>query len=171
MKGSLIGPSFSNEDIKKSLDKLMTKYIQMEKPKLVRFIAEKISKGKVVGWFQNRMEFGPRALGARSIIADPRDKLMQKKLNLKLNLESFRPFAPSVLEEHSDKWFNLDCNSPYMLLVSDLNKNKLISQEKKKIQFTILYKSNQIKGSQHHSSIIVLEFKPLQKVQIHYIMI
>ncbi len=145
MKGSLIGPSFSNEDIKKSLDKSMIKYIQMEKPKLVRFIAEKISKGKVVGWFQNRMEFGPRALGARSIIADPRDKLMQKKLNLKIKFrESFRPFAPSVLEEHSNKWFDLDCNSPYMLLVSDLKKNKLISQKKKK--YSSLSSINQIRS-------------------------
>ncbi len=131
MKGAFIGPSFSNEDIKKSLDTLMVKYIKLEKNKLIKFVAKKISKGKIVGWFQNRMEFGPRALGARSIIADPRDKSMQKKLNLKIKFrESFRPFAPSVLQDQSNKWFNLDCNSPYMLIVSDLKKDKLITIKK-----------------------------------------
>ncbi len=133
MKGAFIGPSFSNEDIKKSLDTLMVKYIKLEKQKLIKFVAKKISKGKIVGWFQNRMEFGPRALGARSIIADPRDKSMQKKLNLKIKFrESFRPFAPSVLQDQSNKWFNLDCNSPYMLIVSDLKKDKLITIKKTK---------------------------------------
>ncbi len=133
MKGAFIGPSFSNEDIKKNLDTLMVKYIKLEKKKLIKFVAKKISEGKIVGWFQNRMEFGPRALGARSIIADPRDKSMQKKLNLKIKFrESFRPFAPSVLQDQSNKWFNLDCNSPYMLIVSDLKKDKLVTIKKTK---------------------------------------
>ena len=119
--------------LKKSLDTLMVKYIKLEKKKLIKFVAKKISEGKIVGWFQNRMEFGPRALGARSIIADPRDKSMQKKLNLKIKFrESFRPFAPSVLQDQSNKWFNLDCNSPYMLIVSDLKKDKLITIKKTK---------------------------------------
>ena len=86
-----------------------------------------ISEGKAIGWFQGRMEFGPRALGSRSILADPRNKFMQKQLNLKIKFrESFRPFAPSILEDETKKWFNLDCKSPYMLLVSDVKKNKLI---------------------------------------------
>ena len=88
---------------------------------LKKNISKKISEGKVVGWFQGRMEFGPRALGNRSIIADPRNPEMQKKLNLKIKYrEGFRPFAPSVLAEESKKLFDLDVESPYMLLVRQL---------------------------------------------------
>ena len=87
--------------------------------------------GKVVGWFQGRMEFGPRALGGRSILADPRNKNMQKQLNLKIKFrESFRPFAPSILEEKLNKWFDLEDSSPYMLLVAKVKKEKLINQKK-----------------------------------------
>ena len=103
---------------------------------MLKFVAKTISKGSAVGWFQGRMEFGPRALGARSILADPRNKKMQKQLNLKIKYrESFRPFAPSILEKHSKKWFDLDCASPYMLLVSNVKKDKLIKNKinKKKL--------------------------------------
>ena len=85
---------------------------------------------KVVGWFQGRMEFGPRALGGRSILADPRNKIC-KKINLKIKFrESFRPFAPSILEEKLNKWFDLEDSSPYMLLVAKVKKEKLINQKK-----------------------------------------
>ena len=82
-----------------------------------------MKNGKIIGWFQGRMEFGPRALGGRSIIADPRSEKMQKNLNLKIKYrESFRPFAPSILREDLNDWFELDCDSPYMLLVADVKK-------------------------------------------------
>ena len=104
---------------------------------MIKLVAKMISRGKAIGWFQGKMEFGPRALGSRSILADPRNKIMQKQLNLKIKFrESFRPFAPSILEEQTKKWFNLDCKSPYMLMVSDVVKNKLI----KKIKFKFTFK-------------------------------
>ena len=90
--------------------------------KIAKFLAD----GKAVGWFQGRMEFGPRALGGRSILADPRNKNMQKQLNLKIKFrESFRPFAPSILEEKLNKWFDLEDSSPYMLLVAKVKKRKI----------------------------------------------
>ena len=95
-------------------------------------VAKELSNSKIVGWFQGRMEFGPRALGGRSIIADPRSEKMQRELNLKIKFrESFRPFAPSVLREELSNWFELNCDSPYMLLVSDIKKNKQIAMSKK----------------------------------------
>ena len=103
--------------------------------KIIQLTAKAIADGKAIGWFQGRMEFGPRALGARSIIADPRSEKMQKNLNLKVKYrESFRPFAPSVLREDLYEWFDLDYDSPYMLLVSGIKKNiryKLSESEKK----------------------------------------
>ena len=103
--------------------------------KMIEKTAEALSEEKAIGWFQGRMEFGPRALGARSIIADPRSATMQKKLNLKVKYrESFRPFAPSILRECASDWFELDIDSPYMLLVSDVKKNirrEMTSEEKK----------------------------------------
>ena len=102
-------------------------------------MANEIANGKTVGWFQNRMEFGPRALGSRSIIADPRNENMQKELNLKVKFrESFRPFAPSILKEDLSNWFELNCDSPYMLLVSDIkNELKIDMSEKDKKLFGI----------------------------------
>jgi len=95
---------------------------------LVTQTAKQLASNKTVGWFQGRMEFGPRALGGRSILADPRSEKMQKELNLKIKFrESFRPFAPSVLREDLSEWFDLDCDSPYMLLVSEVNKNKQLN--------------------------------------------
>ena len=130
MRGSYLGPAYNKSVIKNELQKLGANYKFFEKKQMLKSVAKMIAKGKAVGWFQGRMEFGPRALGSRSILADPRNKLMQKQLNLKIKFrESFRPFAPSILENETVKWFNLDCKSPYMLLVSDLKKNKLIKNK------------------------------------------
>ena len=123
MKGSYLGPSFKNNDVEKSLKSLNAIYKKQSDENLIEQIAYELKNEKTVGWFQGRMEFGPRALGARSIIADPRSDKMQKKLNLKVKFrESFRPFAPSVLREDLNEWFELNCDSPYMLLVSDIKK-------------------------------------------------
>ena len=127
MRGSYLGPAYNKNSIKNELQKLGANYKFLEKKQMLKSVAKMIAKGKAIGWFQGRMEFGPRALGSRSILADPRNKLMQKQLNLKIKFrESFRPFAPSILEDETKNWFNLDCKSPYMLLVSDVKKNKLI---------------------------------------------
>ncbi len=127
MSGSFLGPAFSTKSIKITLDKVGAKYVRSEKQKMVKLVASLISKGKAIGWFQGRMEFGPRALGSRSIIADPRNNQMQKQLNLKIKFrESFRPFAPVILEKKCKEWFDLEGDSPYMLLVSQLNKKKLV---------------------------------------------
>ena len=127
MSGSYLGPSYDLNSIKSYLEKIGANFKILEKRKMLRTVAKMISEGKAIGWFQGKMEFGPRALGSRSILADPRNKLMQKQLNLKIKFrESFRPFAPSILEEESKNWFNLDCKSPYMLVVSDVKKNKLV---------------------------------------------
>ena len=124
MKGSYLGPSFSNNKIEDILKSLGAKYEKKNEENLINIVANELKNQKTVAWFQGRMEFGPRALGARSIIADPRSEKMQKELNLKVKFrESFRPFAPSVLREDVNNWFDLDCDSPYMLLVSDVKKN------------------------------------------------
>jgi len=131
MKGSYIGPSFKKDEIEKSLLKLGAVYKYYNDDEITKNTAEQLANGMAVGWFQNRMEFGPRALGARSIIADPRSAEMQKILNLKIKFrESFRPFAPSILYEDLAKWFNLDIESPYMLLVADINENLKIRLNK-----------------------------------------
>ena len=103
---------------------------------LLKIVAQELSNEKTIGWFQGRMEFGPRALGARSIIADPRSDKMQKILNLKVKFrESFRPFAPSIISEDLSKWFELDSDSPYMLLVANVHKTirKEMTNEEKKL--------------------------------------
>ena len=103
----------------------------MDDNDLMKTVAKELSQNKIVGWFQGKMEFGPRALGSRSILANPTSEKMQKELNLKIKFrESFRPFAPSVLYEDLNEWFDLDIESPYMLLVSQVNKNKLIEMTK-----------------------------------------
>ncbi len=131
MKGSYIGPSFNNDEIEKSLTKLGAVYKNYNDDEITKNTAKELSKGMAVGWFQSRMEFGPRALGARSIIADPRSEEMQKILNLKIKFrESFRPFAPSILYEDLVKWFNIEAESPYMLLVADINENLKIKLNK-----------------------------------------
>ena len=144
MNGSYLGPSYNLASIKSDLEKSGAHFKILEKRKMLRTVAKMISKGKAIGWFQGKMEFGPRALGSRSILADPRNKSMQKQLNLKVKFrESFRPFAPSILEEQSKNWFNLDCKSPYMLFVSDVKKNKLV---KVKSSSNTLSKINQIRS-------------------------
>ena len=136
MRGSYLGPSFDNNEIEKKLKSMNAKFINLEDEKLIETVSKELSNEKTVGWFQGRMEFGPRALGGRSIIADPRSERMQKELNLKVKFrESFRPFAPSVLIEDVSKWFELDQESPYMLLVADVKKELQIpmSEDNKKL--------------------------------------
>jgi carbamoyltransferase len=123
MKGSYLGPSFDGESIEKSLVSLKAKFIKLKEEDLIEKVANELNNEKTIGWFQGRMEFGPRALGCRSIIADPRSAKMQKELNLKVKFrESFRPFAPSILIDDVYEWFELDRESPYMLFVSDIKK-------------------------------------------------
>ena len=127
MQGSYLGPKFSESKIEKILKTLKANYIKKTDSEISQLVAKHLSESKTVGWFQGRMEFGPRALGGRSILADPRSEKMQKELNLKIKFrESFRPFAPSVLREDLNQWFDLDYDSPYMLLVSDVKKEKQI---------------------------------------------
>ena len=125
MKGSYLGPTYSNNEIKQSLENLGAKFYILSDEDLINKTSDDLVNGHAIGWFQGRMEFGPRALGGRSIIGDPRSPKMQKNLNLKVKYrESFRPFAPSILREDLDKWFELNIDSPYMLLVSDVKKEK-----------------------------------------------
>ena len=126
MSGSYLGPAFSRHDIETALSAAGARFTWIEKDAdLVKCAAEALAEGKAVGWMQGRMEFGPRALGNRSILGDPRSPTMQKLLNLKVKFrESFRPFAPSVLRENVSDWFELDCDSPYMLLVADVVKRR-----------------------------------------------
>ncbi len=127
MKGSYLGGEFNQEQIENELNSLGAKFDTLSYESLIDRTAELISKEKAIGWFQGRMEFGPRALGGRSILGDPRSEKMQKNLNLKVKYrESFRPFAPSVLREDLSTWFDLNVDSPYMLLVSDINPEKKI---------------------------------------------
>ena len=121
MQGSYLGPVFGQADIEDRLSACGAKFEAMDDAALVAACAADLAQGKALGWFQGRMEFGPRALGNRSVIGDPRSPTMQKTLNLKVKYrESFRPFAPSVLRERVAEWFELDGDSPYMLLVADV---------------------------------------------------
>ncbi len=130
MKGAYLGPKFENDFIEKKLKSLNANYKKLNRDEIISLTAKELSNEKTVGWFQGRMEFGPRALGGRSILADPRSEKMQKELNLKIKFrESFRPFAPSVLREDLNEWFDLDCDSPYMLLVSEVKKDKQIKMK------------------------------------------
>ncbi len=139
MEGSYLGPRFSSEFIEKKLISLKADFKKKSFSEITPLVAKELAGSKTVGWFQGRMEFGPRALGGRSILADPRSEKMQKELNLKIKFrESFRPFAPSVLIEDVNNWFDLDCDSPYMLLVSNVKKDKQISMsDKEKMLFGI----------------------------------
>ncbi len=124
MKGSFLGPSFSNQRIRKFLlDKNAPYHLYEEEEELLEVVVSAISQGKIIGWFQGRMEFGPRALGGRSIIGDARNEEMQTKMNMSIKYrESFRPFAPSVMEEHTQEFFDLASVSPYMLMVAPVKK-------------------------------------------------
>lgn len=121
MKGSYLGPSYEQTEIERRLAAAGARFTTLSDDALIDRTAEALAAGKAVGWFQGRMEFGPRALGGRSILGDPRDPAMQKSLNLRVKYrESFRPFAPSVLREEVSDWFDLDDDSPYMLLVAEV---------------------------------------------------
>ena len=136
MKGSYLGGEYSQDQIEKELLSLGAKFKTLSYQELIDKTSEYISNEKAVGWFQGRMEFGPRALGGRSILGDPRSENMQKNLNLKVKYrESFRPFAPSVLSEDLTDWFDIDNDSPYMLLVANINSQKKIemNDEQKKL--------------------------------------
>tara|TARA_B100000767_G_scaffold68834_1_gene65425 strand:+ start:1001 stop:2836 length:1836 start_codon:yes stop_codon:yes gene_type:complete len=127
MQGSYLGPKFENNSIEEKLKFLEANYKKHNTEEIISLTAKELSNEKTVGWFQGRMEFGPRALGGRSILADPRSEKMQKELNLKIKFrESFRPFAPSILRDDVSDWFEIDEDSPYMLLVSEVKKEKQI---------------------------------------------
>jgi carbamoyltransferase len=127
MRGAYLGPAFSNEEIERFLQKQDAPYVRLGNDELVDRVADELAAGKVVGWFNGRMEFGPRALGARSIIGDARNPRMQSVMNLKIKYrESFRPFAPSVLRERVADYFELDADSPYMLLVAPVRPERRV---------------------------------------------
>tara|TARA_Y100000748_G_scaffold9727_1_gene8288 strand:+ start:66 stop:1898 length:1833 start_codon:yes stop_codon:yes gene_type:complete len=132
MSGSFLGPSFSNNRIEKDLKYLNANFDKLEDNELLPKLAKELSQNKIVGWFQGRMEFGPRALGARSILANPLSEKMQKQLNLKIKFrEGFRPFAPSILSEEVSNWFNLNKESPYMSLVAKVKEDKKTKKDEK----------------------------------------
>ena len=136
MKGSYLGTEFNQDEIEKELESVGANFETLKYDELIDRTAEFLSKEKAIGWFQGRMEFGPRALGGRSILGDPRSDKMQKNLNLKVKYrESFRPFAPSILREDLSEWFAMNVDSPYMLLVANINSNKRIemTDEQKKL--------------------------------------
>ncbi len=125
MRGSYLGPAFTQSDIEQRLRKAGARFETLSDDELIKQCAQALAEEKALGWFQGRMEFGPRALGGRSVLGDARSPTMQSVLNLKVKYrESFRPFAPSVLREQVSEWFELDGDSPYMLLVADVKKNR-----------------------------------------------
>jgi len=125
MSGALLGPEFSQGEIERRLGAAGARFAVLAEEEMVEATAKALSDQLAVGWFQGRMEFGPRSLGARSILGDPRSAAMQKNLNLKVKYrESFRPFAPAVLREDVSDWFELDSDSPYMLIVADVRGDK-----------------------------------------------
>ena len=131
MQGSYLGPSYDQDFIENELLKCGAKFDSVTEDDMIEQTAQALADGKAVGWFQDRMEFGPRSLGGRSILGDPRSEEMQKTLNLKVKYrESFRPFAPSVLREDVSEWFEADYDSPYMLMVDDVKKDKRIEMTK-----------------------------------------
>ena len=134
MKGSYLGPEFTDTEIEAELTACGAVFKRLSESELIEEVATTLADEKAIGWMQGRMEFGPRALGGRSIIADPRSPIMQKQLNLKVKYrESFRPFAPSVLREDVNEWFEHDTDSPYMLLVADVkvDKRRAMTDEEK----------------------------------------
>jgi carbamoyltransferase len=136
MRGAYLGPSFSQPQIEKRLIDAAARFTVLDDAAILAASVDALVEEKAVGWFQGRMEFGPRALGARSILGDPRSPRMQSMLNLKVKYrESFRPFAPSVLREDVSQWFELDAASPYMLLVANVveGRRKLMTEEQRKL--------------------------------------
>ncbi len=125
MRGAYLGPAFANADVEARLRSAGARFTVLDDETVIDASAQALADGRAVGWMQGRMEFGPRALGARSILGDPRSPTMQKTLNLKVKYrESFRPFAPSVLREHVADWFELDYDSPYMLVVAGVKQSR-----------------------------------------------
>ncbi|MDB9739474.1 carbamoyltransferase [Candidatus Pelagibacter sp.] len=136
MKGSYLGPEYTQKQIQNGLDEMGAVYEVKNEEDLLNQTTEDLLNGEAIGWFQGRMEFGPRALGNRSILGDPRSSEMQKNLNLKVKYrESFRPFAPSILKEDLTEWFDITEDSPYMLMVANINKDKTIkmTEDQKKL--------------------------------------
>ncbi|MDC0633998.1 hypothetical protein OAP28_02680, partial [Planktomarina sp.] len=136
MKGAYLGPDFTDNEIETELAACGANFKKFSEAEMIEEVASALADEKAVGWMQGRMEFGPRALGGRSIIADPRSPVMQKQLNLKVKYrESFRPFAPSVLREDVGKWFEHEADSPYMLLVADVqsDKRRSMTEEEEKL--------------------------------------
>jgi carbamoyltransferase len=143
MSGSYLGPKYTNDDIMRYLDSVDASYHQLDDSELMPKLAEILDGGNVVGWFQGRMEFGPRSLGGRSIIGDARSKEMQSKMNLKIKYrESFRPFAPVVKAEKASEWFEIDRRSPYMLLVAPVKEDKRIEMTEEQKQLFGIDKLN-----------------------------
>ena len=148
MKGSYLGPEFSNKEIEEELISCEANYKQLSENDLLDQVVQSLIDAKAVGWMQGRMEFGPRALGGRSIIADPRSPIMQKQLNLKVKYrESFRPFAPSILCEQISKWFEFEDESPYMLLVTKIKETKRRKMSKEEENLFGIDKLNIIRSS------------------------
>jgi len=143
MNGSYLGPEYSQEVIENQLKNLGANYEILNEDDLINKTVENLDNDEAIGWFQGRMEFGPRALGARSILGSPKSTTMQKNLNLKIKYrESFRPFAPSILYEDLSEWFDINVESPYMLLVANIAKNKAISMSDKEKQLFGIEKLN-----------------------------
>ena len=136
MQGSYLGPEYNQKKIEQELVKAGAKFKILNEEDLIDITSTNLSSGEAIGWFQGRMEFGPRALGGRSILGDPRSPVMQKNLNLKVKFrESFRPFAPSILREDLKDWLDINIDSPYMLIVANINEKKTIemSDDQKKL--------------------------------------
>ena len=130
MRGAYLGPAYTNDEIQAFLETTGARFRRIEHDELAATVAQLLAEGKVVGWFEGRMEFGPRALGARSILGDPRSPRMQSQMNLKIKFrESFRPFAPSVLRERVADYFELDADSPYLLLVAPVRKGLRVAAD------------------------------------------
>ena len=147
MKGAYLGPQFQNDTIESFLNQNSYPYIKLNDGEISEKIADLISDAKVIGWFQGKMEFGPRALGARSIIGDARSSEMQKTMNLKIkHRESFRPFAPSIMAEHISDYFEIDRASPYMLFVANVRNDKQISMTEQQKSYFGLKKLNVVRS-------------------------
>jgi carbamoyltransferase len=143
MRGGYLGPLFSQPEIGQCLTSVGARYTVLDEETLLETCAEALAEEKALGWFQGRMEFGPRALGARSILGDARSATMQSLLNLKVKYrESFRPFAPSVLREDVAEWFELDSDSPYMLIVADVVQSRRRQMTPEELQLFGIQKLN-----------------------------
>jgi carbamoyltransferase len=143
MNGSYLGPALTPDEVETELTAAGAKYVVLDQDQLIDRAAKALADGKALGWVQGRMEFGPRALGSRSILGDPRSPTMQKTLNLRVKYrESFRPFAPSVLIEDLSEWFDLNVESPYMLLVANVREERCLAMTERQKQLFGIDKLN-----------------------------